>query len=94
MCGEKQSLIKVFGQGSAKDCREQVQKLNFRGGIAPNNLEEHKENEEHEEHEEHKEHEEHEEDGEHKEKGAILPHSKSGKTIRYSIYIFTFNFNI
>ncbi|XP_018592828.2 MRN complex-interacting protein [Scleropages formosus] len=28
MCGEKQSLIKVYGQGSGADCRRHVQKLN------------------------------------------------------------------
>ncbi|XP_065215063.1 MRN complex-interacting protein [Planococcus citri] len=28
VCGAKQSVVKVFGQGSAKDCRIHVQKLN------------------------------------------------------------------
>ncbi|XP_040200920.1 MRN complex-interacting protein isoform X2 [Rana temporaria] len=32
LCGEKQSLIKVFGQGSAADCRRHVQKLNLLQG--------------------------------------------------------------
>lgn len=32
ICGEKQSVNKVFGQGSAKDCREHVQKLNLLKG--------------------------------------------------------------
>ncbi|XP_046444084.1 MRN complex-interacting protein-like [Daphnia pulex] len=34
MCGEKQTIIKVFGQGSAKDCREHVQKLNLVKGMS------------------------------------------------------------
>ncbi|KAI9551377.1 UPF0544 protein C5orf45-like protein [Daphnia sinensis] len=34
MCGEKQSVNKVFGQGSAKDCREHVQKLNLLKGMS------------------------------------------------------------
>ncbi|XP_066470120.1 MRN complex-interacting protein [Tiliqua scincoides] len=32
MCGEKQSLLKVFGQGSGFDCRCHVQKLNLLQG--------------------------------------------------------------
>ncbi|XP_046907629.1 MRN complex-interacting protein [Hypomesus transpacificus] len=32
MCGEKQSIIKVFGRGSGVDCRRHVQKLNTRRG--------------------------------------------------------------
>ncbi|XP_035266784.1 MRN complex-interacting protein isoform X2 [Anguilla anguilla] len=28
MCGEKQSLVKVYGRGSGADCRRHVQKLN------------------------------------------------------------------
>ncbi|XP_057379198.1 MRN complex-interacting protein-like [Daphnia carinata] len=34
MCGEKQSVNKVFGQGSAKDCREHVQRLNLLKGMS------------------------------------------------------------
>nr|XP_015205498.1 PREDICTED: UPF0544 protein C5orf45 homolog [Lepisosteus oculatus] len=34
MCGEKQSLMKIYGQGSGADCRRHVQKLNaMRGEI-------------------------------------------------------------
>uniref|UniRef100_A0A3B3T2R6 MRN complex-interacting protein N-terminal domain-containing protein n=1 Tax=Paramormyrops kingsleyae TaxID=1676925 RepID=A0A3B3T2R6_9TELE len=34
MCGEKQSLLKVYGQGSGADCRRHVQKLNaLRGEV-------------------------------------------------------------
>ncbi|XP_075756638.1 MRN complex-interacting protein [Pelodiscus sinensis] len=29
VCGEKQSLLKVYGQGSGSDCRRHVQKLNL-----------------------------------------------------------------
>ncbi|XP_041700727.1 MRN complex-interacting protein [Coregonus clupeaformis] len=32
LCGEKQSVIKVFGRGSGVDCRRHVQKLNARRG--------------------------------------------------------------
>ncbi|KAM5172647.1 MRN complex-interacting protein [Mantella aurantiaca] len=32
VCGEKQSLVKVYGQGSAADCRHHVQKLNLLQG--------------------------------------------------------------
>ncbi|XP_075066128.1 MRN complex-interacting protein isoform X2 [Mixophyes fleayi] len=32
LCGEKQSLLKVFGQGSGADCRHHVQKLNLLQG--------------------------------------------------------------
>lgn len=32
LCGEKQSLKKVFGQGTGAECREHVQKLNTRRG--------------------------------------------------------------
>ncbi|XP_072256685.1 MRN complex-interacting protein [Pyxicephalus adspersus] len=32
LCGEKQSLIKVYGQGSGADCRHHVQKLNLLQG--------------------------------------------------------------
>lgn len=32
LCGEKQSLKKVFGQGSGKECRDHVQKLNTKRG--------------------------------------------------------------
>ncbi|KAK7484392.1 hypothetical protein BaRGS_00024397 [Batillaria attramentaria] len=32
MCGEKQSIIKVYGRGSGKDCRLHVQKLNQHRG--------------------------------------------------------------
>uniref|UniRef100_A0A3Q4AMC8 MRN complex-interacting protein N-terminal domain-containing protein n=1 Tax=Mola mola TaxID=94237 RepID=A0A3Q4AMC8_MOLML len=32
LCGEKQSLLKEFGQGSAADCRRHVQKLNAMRG--------------------------------------------------------------
>uniref|UniRef100_A0A8C4N9D6 MRN complex-interacting protein N-terminal domain-containing protein n=1 Tax=Eptatretus burgeri TaxID=7764 RepID=A0A8C4N9D6_EPTBU len=32
MCGEKQSIIKVFGGGSAPDCRRHTQQLNFLRG--------------------------------------------------------------
>ncbi|XP_058654423.1 MRN complex-interacting protein isoform X2 [Onychostoma macrolepis] len=41
VCGEKQSLIKEFGQGSAADCRRHVQKLNaLRGQMLEVNSEE------------------------------------------------------
>ncbi|XP_063301481.1 MRN complex-interacting protein [Pelobates fuscus] len=34
MCGEKQSLLKIYGQGSGADCRHHVQKLNlFHGEV-------------------------------------------------------------
>lgn len=32
MCGEKQSLLKIYGQGSGADCRHHVQKLNMLQG--------------------------------------------------------------
>ncbi|KAM4748759.1 MRN complex-interacting protein [Rhinophrynus dorsalis] len=32
LCGEKQSLLKVYGQGSGADCRHHVQKLNLLQG--------------------------------------------------------------
>uniref|UniRef100_A0A6I8NPR4 MRN complex-interacting protein N-terminal domain-containing protein n=1 Tax=Ornithorhynchus anatinus TaxID=9258 RepID=A0A6I8NPR4_ORNAN len=32
-CGEKQSLLKVYGQGSGADCRRHVQKLNLMQGL-------------------------------------------------------------
>ncbi|MEE6478570.1 hypothetical protein FKM82_011877 [Ascaphus truei] len=32
LCGEKQSLIKIYGQGSGADCRHHVQKLNLLRG--------------------------------------------------------------
>ncbi|XP_038627196.1 MRN complex-interacting protein [Tachyglossus aculeatus] len=32
-CGEKQSLLKVYGQGSGADCRSHVQKLNLMQGL-------------------------------------------------------------
>ncbi|XP_053319609.1 MRN complex-interacting protein [Spea bombifrons] len=32
LCGEKQSLLKVYGQGSGADCRQHVQKLNLLQG--------------------------------------------------------------
>ncbi|XP_038652141.1 MRN complex-interacting protein isoform X1 [Scyliorhinus canicula] len=32
LCGEKQSLLKVYGQGSGADCRRHVQKLNLLQG--------------------------------------------------------------
>uniref|UniRef100_A0A8C9QB99 MRN complex-interacting protein N-terminal domain-containing protein n=2 Tax=Marmotini TaxID=337730 RepID=A0A8C9QB99_SPEDA len=31
-CGEKQSLLKVYGEGSGADCRRHVQKLNLLQG--------------------------------------------------------------
>ncbi|XP_077387236.1 MRN complex-interacting protein isoform X2 [Festucalex cinctus] len=34
LCGEKQSLLKEFGGGSAVDCRRHVQKLNAARGAA------------------------------------------------------------
>ncbi|XP_058852799.1 MRN complex-interacting protein isoform X1 [Acipenser ruthenus] len=34
ICGEKQSIIKVYGQGSGADCRGHVQKLNMMQGEA------------------------------------------------------------
>ncbi|XP_072251198.1 MRN complex-interacting protein [Leuresthes tenuis] len=34
LCGQKQSLLKEFGQGSAADCRRHVQKLNAMRGAA------------------------------------------------------------
>ena len=32
MCGEKQSFKKIFAQGSGKECRQVVQKLNMISG--------------------------------------------------------------
>lgn len=32
MCGEKQSFRKIFAQGSGKECRQVVQKLNMISG--------------------------------------------------------------
>ncbi|KAG8438969.1 hypothetical protein GDO86_005232 [Hymenochirus boettgeri] len=32
LCGEKQSLVKIYGQGSGVDCRQHVQKLNMLQG--------------------------------------------------------------
>jgi hypothetical protein len=32
MCGEKQSFKKIFAQGSGKECRQVVQKLNMING--------------------------------------------------------------
>lgn len=32
MCGEKQSFRKIFAQGSGKECRQVVQKLNMING--------------------------------------------------------------
>ncbi|XP_069105847.1 uncharacterized protein [Argopecten irradians] len=40
MCGEKQSIIKVFGRGAAADCRHHVQRLNtLRGEVEQASLE-------------------------------------------------------
>ncbi|XP_062909138.1 MRN complex-interacting protein isoform X1 [Mobula hypostoma] len=33
LCGEKQSVLKVYGQGSGSDCRQHVQKLNMLRGM-------------------------------------------------------------
>ncbi|XP_051871178.1 MRN complex-interacting protein isoform X2 [Pristis pectinata] len=33
LCGEKQSVLKVYGQGSGADCRQHVQKLNMLRGL-------------------------------------------------------------
>ncbi|XP_069753935.1 MRN complex-interacting protein [Narcine bancroftii] len=33
LCGEKQSVLKVYGQGSGADCRHHVQKLNMLRGL-------------------------------------------------------------
>ncbi|XP_072923177.1 MRN complex-interacting protein isoform X1 [Hemitrygon akajei] len=33
LCGEKQSVLKVYGQGSGSDCRKHVQKLNLLRGM-------------------------------------------------------------
>ncbi|XP_043925887.1 MRN complex-interacting protein [Protopterus annectens] len=32
LCGEKQSIIKVYGEGTGADCRHHVQKLNMMQG--------------------------------------------------------------
>ena len=45
MCGEKQSFRKIFAQGSGKECRQVVQKLNMiSGNLKRRMLEENVEN--------------------------------------------------